>query len=213
MSFPDHEQDQRDHGDPEGDGHGRDRCIFRPYPSEDGEVVLRGPPAEVGAFDDGEHERPESDGAEQRAVNIDTGTLLLTARLGHGEERGDEHEDAKWEVHQEDPVPRGPLGERTTGEWADGGSAGDHGTPYPERRGTILTPEHGVHGGEGGGHDERRPDCLHRTRPDQHPRGGRGGGEQTAGDEHDEAGEEEPFAPHRSARFPVERSKAASSTA
>ena len=39
------------------------------------------------------------------------------------------------------------------------------------------------------------PDRLHRTRPDQYPRGRRGGGEQAAGDEHDETCEEEPLAP------------------
>ena len=112
-------------------------------------------------------------------------------RQGH--QRGD---DRHRHLEPEDRPPRHEIGEHAADEWAHPERGGVDHTPGPEA--TAGSTGTGVdrHHLDGGGHDERRAQPLHRPADDHHGRAGCRRGQQRPGREHQHPGHERPCPAH-----------------
>ena len=143
------------------------------------------------AVDEGEQATGHGHGAGDVVAVVGRGPALGDVAEGrHGRHDGDRH------VDQEGPAPRGELGQESTEDEADGGSAAGDAAVDGERAGPLLGLGEG-HGEQrqGGGRHDRGECPLQGTGTEEHGRvlgqATQGGG----GGEADQADDEHPLAP------------------
>ncbi len=219
VEFPDGECHENQNADDQEEGYGAEGGVGEQVLVEHLEGGLAVPPAQLGAFDDGEddeaygEDREEEtedvmaslggDGAGLRGEggftvrgcgdsfgNVGEGVFFRGLGVGDDDEGTNEAEDAEGNVDEEDPAPVAVGGEGTADERADGGHAGDGGAPDTEGDGAASAGEVGVDVGQGGGHDEGGANALQGTGEDKRVTGEGGAGEDGPEDEDDEADDE-----------------------
>ena len=114
------------------------------------------------------------------------------------------------DVDDEDPRPRGELGEHAAEEQADRAAAGGDRAPDAERLGALILPgECRRDDRERRGGDEGAAEPLERPAGDQHSGRLREAVEQRGGAEHDDPGREQPLTTEQVGRAAAEQQEAA----
>ncbi len=117
----------------------------------------RGTPGVAVGGHDPVDERDQPAGDRERAGPVERRPVALGARLGDGEPRDDQDEDADRHVDEQDPAPGQQVGQHAARDHAGGAPGAGHGAPGAERSGARTRI------GERRGEDRQRRRREHRA--------------------------------------------------